>query len=88
MKSHMIRLYLLCLVIGEVHTGQLHAIKKAAGLCRALYPLCQIKMPGNILQNVLRKAEQVHPLHERKFHQQYPAPACSLPWCLPLMPGM
>ena len=47
----------------EVHSGQLHAMKKAADVCRPLYPFCQREVPGNILQNLFRKAEQFHTLH-------------------------
>ena len=34
-------------------------------MCTPPYPVCQRKMPGNVLQNFLRKAEQVHTLQCR-----------------------
>ena len=49
----------------EVYRDELHAVKKAAGLCRPSYPLCQRKRPGNLLQNPLRKVEQLHTLQGR-----------------------
>ena len=35
-------------------------MQTATGLCRALYPFCQREVPGNILQDFLRKTEQLH----------------------------
>ena len=81
----MVKLYRLRFEVVKLHTAQLHAMKKAASLCRGPYPLCQVEMLGNLPQHVLRKAEQVHPLHNRNFLQPCPAPACSLPWYLFLM---
>ena len=39
-------------------------MKKAASLCRPPYPFCQVEIHSNILQNVLRKAEQVRPFEQ------------------------
>ena len=38
-------------------------MKEAACLCRPLYPLCHREVPCNLLQDLLRKAEQFHVLH-------------------------
>ncbi len=51
----------------EFHPGQIHAMEKVAGLCRPLFPLLQREMPGNTLQDLLRKAEQMRDLQRKKF---------------------
>ena len=37
-------------------------MKKAAGLCRPLYPFCKREVQGNVLQYLQGKAEQAHNL--------------------------
>ena len=40
-------------------------MKKVACACRALYPFSELEMLSNDLQNLLRKAEQIHSLQLR-----------------------
>ncbi len=39
-------------------------MKKPAGLCRPLHPLCQREVPGNVLKDLLREVDQIRNLQQ------------------------
>ena len=44
----------------EVDIAEVHPVKEMADECRSLYPLSQREVPGNVLQDLFRKAKQVY----------------------------
>ena len=59
--------YLFRFDAAEIYSCQLQAMQNAAGACRPLYPCSKREMPGDILQDLFRKAEQTRNLQCTNF---------------------
>ena len=59
--------YPLSFEASEVYLVQVYPMKEAASLCRPLCPLCQRKVPCNMLQDFFRKAEQLYLLQQENL---------------------